>query len=346
MHLFGFSKLEELRRQLSTLSQLAGVERMVIGEGGGRGNEVLRLRTGAGLALEVLVSRGFDLGLCEIMGLPVSWRSALGHVSPSAYDPRGREWNRGFGGGLMTTCGLGHAGRSEVVGGTEFGLHGRLSFLPAVLEACMLEESPTPAILLKAHVREAMVGGDQLMLHRTIRLPLFENIIQLHDCVVNEGCTEAVHMMLYHVNLGFPLIGPSTRFAPVDGTHELVSGHAKPENYRRLCDPDDQDPSVILHRPIPDGSGRVSLSLSNEVPAYGGRVRLSVSVRYLAAQCPYLSEWRHFAPGMNVLALEPGNVSTKGMGFHREDGTLCRLKPGESRQYDVEFAVEGKIIEA
>jgi hypothetical protein len=40
---------------------------------------------------------------------------------------------------------------------------------------------------------------------------------------------------------------------------------------------------------------------------------------------------------MNVFAIQPGNASTKGINFHRQDGTLCVLRPGEKREYHIEM---------
>ena len=337
MNIFGCKDIGELVEQAPTLRQFAGVERYVVRGGPGDGNEILRVRSGGGLCFEVNVSRGFDIGRCELHGVPISWTSACGYISPAFYDFRGTEWNRGFEGGMLTTCGLQHAGRPE----GDFdrvGLHGRSSYIPAEVAECDAYFEGKREIVLRGVVREAKAGGDVLVLYRTIRVPLFESRILVHDEVVNEGGTEAVHMMLYHINMGFPLVSETTRIGEIDAKREIVSGDAEPEDYREMRFMPDANPDVILHNNVKNGSGKtIELRVENEVEWLDRRAKLSLAIEYDKDQCPYLTQWRHFGKKMHVLALEPGNCSTKGMAFHKEEGTLHTLAPDERQYYDIEI---------
>lgn len=52
-------------------------------------------------------------------------------VYPAYYHAAGIDWLRSFGGGLVVTCGLDHFGSPSLDQGETFGLHGRVSNVPA-----------------------------------------------------------------------------------------------------------------------------------------------------------------------------------------------------------------------
>ena len=134
---------EELMQRIGRLEQVAGVRLVERGDGMERGVRVLEFRTGSGFSFDVLVDRAMDIGRCEHDGRALGWQSATGFIGPWYYEPEELGWLRGFGGGLLTTCGMEHAlfmaeDTAEHYNyppkQTErFGLHGRVSYLPAKL---------------------------------------------------------------------------------------------------------------------------------------------------------------------------------------------------------------------
>jgi hypothetical protein len=133
----------DLMNHVGRLQQIAGVRLVTLDDGVERGVRVLEFRTGTGFAFDVMVDRAMDVGRCEHAGRALGWQSATGFPGPWAYEPEGLGWLRGFGGGLVTTCGLEHAlFMAEDTAAhfhypakeTErFGLHGRISYRPARL---------------------------------------------------------------------------------------------------------------------------------------------------------------------------------------------------------------------
>ncbi len=81
----------ELARRVGRLEQVAGVRLVTLGDGGGRGVRVLEFRTGSGFAFDVLVDRAFDIGRCELRGVPLAWTSGVGVEGPWFYEPDGLE---------------------------------------------------------------------------------------------------------------------------------------------------------------------------------------------------------------------------------------------------------------
>src|ERR1700719_2093895 len=133
----------DLMRRVGRLEQLAGVRLVTLGDGVERGVRVLEFRTGTGYAFAALVDRSMVVGRCEFQGSSLAWLSPAGVVGPWYSEPMGLGWFRSWGGGMLVTCGLDHT----LLGGVddasnfhqlvkpteEYGLHGRIGFIPARL---------------------------------------------------------------------------------------------------------------------------------------------------------------------------------------------------------------------
>ena len=52
--------------------------------------------------------------------------------------------------------------------------------------------------------------AENLVLRRCISTNLGSNRIRIEDIITNEGFDPAPHMLLYHFNLGFPLVSENT----------------------------------------------------------------------------------------------------------------------------------------
>jgi hypothetical protein len=70
---------------------------------------VLEFGSESGFDFDVVVDRGFDVGRCSQGGRSLAWISPTGFPGPWFADPEGLGFLRGFGAGLLTTCGLDHA---------------------------------------------------------------------------------------------------------------------------------------------------------------------------------------------------------------------------------------------
>jgi hypothetical protein len=138
--------------------------------------------TDGDLSVEVIPSRGLDLGEARLAGERFSWESPLGHI------PWQGDFARSFGGGLLVTCGLRNAGAPSE-GQPQHGWH---SSLPA------REVEIGPAIA-RGRVVDAEVPGPVLELTREIALR--DRTVWITDIVRNAGAAEEAAPILYHVNL-------------------------------------------------------------------------------------------------------------------------------------------------
>ena len=132
MELYGRSYTRrEIEARAGRLEQIGGVRRLDLTEGMEAGVEQIQVRTGAGLAYWVSLSRGMDISLTELCGVPLSWQSPNGDVHPAYFDASGTEWLRTAVGGLLMTCGLSYVGAPGEDEGEAFGIHGRIHHTPA-----------------------------------------------------------------------------------------------------------------------------------------------------------------------------------------------------------------------
>ncbi|HEX6506669.1 MAG TPA: aldose 1-epimerase family protein [Chloroflexota bacterium] len=332
----------EVETRIGRLDQIGGVQPFELTDGRARGVRALRLITGSGLSVTSLIDRALDLAHAEFRGIPLCWRSENGDVAPTYYEPEDDEWLRTHFGGLVTTCGLTNFGPAGSDGYGTFGLHGRVSCLPAAGvrwseewqgDECMLEVSGT--------VAQTRVFGENLHLHRRVRTWLGSSSLWLDDTVANHGSERTPHMILYHWNPGFPILSESSRLYV---SHEAMRPR-DPEAAKGLEVWDRGGPpqagfkeQVFVHTPIACADGRAVAALVNRGLLDGQG--LGISIHFDPQQLPAFIQWRMLGQGTYVMGLEPANCPTiEGRVEAGRRGTLPFLEPGEQRSYSLELRV-------
>ena len=340
--LFGteYTKADLLTR-VGDISQIGGVRLKTLGDGVERGVRAADFRTGAGLDFTVLVDRGLDISTASYKGQPLAWRSSTGDVSPAYYEEPGLGWLRSFYGGLVVTCGLTYAGAPGEDEGKAFGLHGRVSNLPASnVYADGTWEGDSYVMWVQGKIRETTVFGENVELHRRITAKLGEAKIWIHDRVTNLGHQDTEHMILYHINAGFPVIDEGSKLvAPVTG-HKPRDADAEIEKelYASFCAPTPGFRERVYYLDMQeDADGIVSAALVN--PSFNEGQGFGFYVRYPKRELPKFSEWKMMDEGTYVVGMEPANCWVEGRAKERERGTLQFLKPGETREYHLEIGV-------
>jgi hypothetical protein len=334
----------ELLARVGRLEQVGGVQLTQAEDGAERGVRLLRFATGAGFDFEVLVDRGFDIGRAWFGGRPLAWWSPVGLVGPWYYEPAGIEWFRAFPGGLVSTCGLDQV----QLGGTDdatvfnfphrqtqaYGLHGRYPGLPARLAGYGARWQGDECVLwAEAEVSQMAVFGEQLVLTRRIEADLGGTSVRISDTVTNAGATPCPHMMLYHCNIGFPVIDAGAELCYPAPPGTCVS-EAGTERYRELDGPDPRYVEQCYeHDMTPDQSGQVTAAVLNRAAGLG------VYQRYRKDQLPHHVTWRQLGAGTYVVAMEPSTNRDAGRFDARQRGELIHLDPGEQRRYDLELGV-------
>ncbi|MGE5673245.1 MAG: aldose 1-epimerase family protein [Mycobacterium leprae] len=331
----------ELLRKVGDISQVGGVRRLTLADGPGKGMAVVQFRTGSGLSFTVLPDRGMDIGEAAWCGRPLAWRSAVGDVAPAFLEPQGTGWLRSFGGGLLTTCGLTYNGAPCLDQGEPLGLHGRIGHAPA--ESVWADgewEGDRYRMWVRGRAREAAVFGAHVQLTREISAYLGEDRFTVTDVVENLGHRPVEHMLLYHINLGFPLVDAGSRLLlpphPVRPRDEdAAAGLAA---WDRFGEPDPAYREQVFYHdlaPGPDGTVTATVASPSGLGCY---------VQYQAASLPRFVQWKMQGAGEYVLGLEPANCLPEGRARERERGTLQFLAPGERREYRLEIGVTGSQV--
>lgn len=322
---------DELARRTGTLAQVARIDRLVDEEGAARGARRIRLVTGGGLEVELHPDRALDLGQVTYRGVPVAWMSPTGMVAPALAESRGQEWLRSFGGGLLATCGLDSFGPATVDEGVEYPQHGRVGVVPAVVTRA---EVTATELVVTGVVRQATVFGENLVLERTWSADLGGTTLRLRDVVRNEGAADAGHMVLYHVNVGWPLLDerahlelPSREVSPRDADARSGAGR-----WHQIEEPQAGYREQVFGHDFRD-SGTAVVAVDN--PGIDTRLEL----RFDTGTLPALHQWKMSGEGHYVMGLEPVNVNTfAGRAGARAAGTLPTLKPGRAVAYAIDLA--------
>jgi len=318
----------EAARFLGSPDQAARVEQLECVQGPARGSRVIRVATGGGLEFDLHPDRGLDIGRATIDGIGVAWLSPTGLAAPSFAEHGGLGWLRTFGGGLLTTCGLDAFGPPGVDRYGEYGLHGRVSATPAtILEAGLVNGIAR----VTASVRQAGVFAENLEMRRTISSPVGSRTITISDRISNDGHRPWPLMVLYHCNLGWPLVSADTELGVSEGPVEPLQ--QSDDDWRAFADPDPRFAErVYLHR----GTSTARLSR----PSLG----LGIEIKVDPASLPCLYQWKMLGEGTYVTGLEPANcaglVGREALG---NVDALPMLEPGESRTFEIELRLRGPL---
>jgi hypothetical protein len=319
--------------QVANLDQFASVTSSTVTDGPAHGCRALDLRVAGGIDVRVLPDRGFDIGAAWYAGVPLAWISAVGEHAPLSALP-GSAWLEAFGGGLVTTCGLRNVGAAS----EGHGLHGRFSHLAA--RSVTVEREVLDAevrLSARATIAEVAALGPQLRLDRRIRTRTDRGLLELRDTTSNLGPEPEPAPLLYHVNLGAPLVDEGARLE-LDAVRTLprdADAEAGLATWARPGRPVPGAREVVLEHEVRAGTdGWASARLVN------ARVGLALTMRWQAATLPRLHQWLHPAPGTYALALEPANCSVLGRAADRAAGRLPLLAVGEVRTTELEVRVD------
>jgi hypothetical protein len=328
---------KQLLSYLGDLSQIAGWRLAELSDGNERGNRVAEFHSVSGVNFDVMLDRGMDIGRTEFSGIPLSWISMAGFGAPSFFEAEGLGWLRTFGGGLLVGCGLTHLGSPGEDDGEILGQHGRLSNTPASQVQFGEEWLDNECTFwLRGQVRQARPFGENLLLKREITVGLGGTKIGLHDSVENLADNSSPLMILYHINLGFPMLSENCYLEAEPHSIKPRDRDAEPGigNWDHFQVPTaGYREQVFYHDLQVDLKGWAQISLIN--PDLG----MKLSVGFEKAGLPNLNQWKMMGNKTYVLGLEPANCMVEGRHKERERGTLQFIQPGEKKDFRLEISV-------
>jgi hypothetical protein len=297
------------------------------------GMRVVEAYNASGISYTVLPDRGLDIWRASYNGVPLTWLAMGSPYPPEMTAP----WLRQFNGGLLVTCGLTHAGPGEKEPITDGGrdLHGLYSKIPAVGVAVSGGWQADRYVLeLSGSVSETRLFGEQLRLERTYRLTLGEPVIEWSDRITNAGDMSMPLMVLYHINLGYPLIRQGTQFhSAYEAVYSRDAEAAR--GYDRWPHYDAATPryaeQVYWHHVKADDRGQSIAALLND--------DFGLQFEWDTRQLPYLTQWKNYRQGIYVCGIEPGNCLPEGQVAARDKGRLVMIEPGEVQEFACKLTV-------
>lgn len=308
-------------------SQLCAVEEMRLIGGKGDGMRLIQIRNASGLEMTVSVNRCADITRLIFKGRSMGYFSPCGYVAPAYYDGVGDGFLKSFTAGFLTTCGLTAVGSPCEDDGETLPLHGTIGNTPC--DRIWWEEDEKN-IFIHAEISDSRIFSRKLLLRRTITCGKFENRVEINDTVSNLGNTVSPLMLLYHMNMGYPLLSENAEV-------KIASKTVLPRNDRaaegmsswdKMLPPTAQfEEQCYYHRF--DGEGKASV--------YNPDINAGVEIRFDSALLDTLTEWKMMGIRDYVLGLEPGNCTPDGRDVLRNNGTLKFIEPGEEKTFSVKI---------
>jgi len=317
------------------VEQVGGIQTAVLDNGPARGQRVALVQTGAGLRYTVALDRGADLVHAHHNEHSLAYLTQNRIKAPSHAHHTGQDWLYGWPGGMVTTCGPRQFGDDRVEEGRPTNLHGHYSNQPAEITELV---NPDPhlgqtAMRIGAIVRDTRGYGPNLQTHRQITSTLGENHVTLIDHTLNRDPYRNLFGLLYHINLGWPLLDDGARLIlrgaikPWPDEAQLAVLPDEPNGYKRIIAPHDsfigERSRGFICTPRTDGDGLAHIGIANP------RIGLALEITFEVDQLPRVMVWQHLGPGMYVCGLEP-MVGTPH-GSDREPDHVEHIEPGQTR---------------
>lgn len=310
--------------------QLYGVEEMRLVGGKGDGMRLLQVRNGKGLAFTVSLDRCADVVRLSHKGDNFGYFAPCGYVSPQHYDREGAGFLKSFTAGFCTTCGLTAVGSPCVDQGETLPLHGTISHTPCENVGHWITDGE---IHIKAIVRDSALFGHQMLLTREYVCPLDENAIYLTDVVENIGPNPAPFEILYHCNMGYPLLSERTKLTiPADSVTPRDSHAAS-----------GLDSCLVMVQPQPGYEEMCfyhHLTGTPVVEIFNPDLGKGLAMTFDTAELAYFTQWKMMGIKEYVLGLEPGNCTPDGRDVMRKQGRLRILQQGEQTMLHLKWEIK------
>lgn len=311
-------------------TQYYGVEEHRLVGGKGDGMRLFEVNNGKGLELVISPDRCGDITRLKFKGVNLSYMSPCGYVAPAYYDRVDANWLKSFTAGFLTTCGLEAVGSPSVDEGELFPLHGSIANQPCEVAYWTEDEE---YLTVHTLVKDEVIFARKLRMERTIKVSKKANEFEIIDKIINTGDTEEPIEILYHMNMGYPLLDedsiitiPAEEVVPRDE-------HAAEDiaNWMHMQKPTPGYKERCYYHKFKDKNGVASI--------YQPKLDMGLSIHFDTEELDGFVEWKMMGVRDYVLGLECGNCYPDGRKAMRESGMLKFLAPGESKCYKVKVKV-------
>ena len=198
------------------------------------------------------------------------------------------------------------------------------------MEYCRWQESEDgKELIVHAVVKDEQIFGSKLRLTRELKVSTEKNEFRICDVIENTGDREEGIEILYHMNMGYPLLDedsvidiPSSEVTPRDD-------HAAEDiaNWNQIIRPEAGYVERCYYHWFPDRKGRAAI--------WQPKLGQGLEITFDAGELDGFVEWKMMGVRDYVLGLECGNCYPDGRDVMRRTGMLKQLAPGAKKEYCV-----------
>ena len=318
-----------MKNYIGHSSQHHGVEEHRLIGGKKDGMRILEVRNGIGLQLTISLDRCADISRLLYKGINMSYFSSCGYVSPSYYDKEGNNFLKSFTAGFLTTCGLNAVGSPCVDNGEVLPLHGSIRNTP--VESYNIIENEKE-IIINALILDETIFSHKFAMYRSIHVSLKKNEFYIEDEIVNTGDNDYPIEILYHMNIGYPLLSENAKlYIPsIDVKPRTLWAKQNINEYDKIIKPQANFEEQCYYHTFKE-NGLAAI--------YNRDIKQGLCIEFDANNLRYFTEWKMMGKRDYVLGLEPGNCHPDGRDKMREEGKLTILKPEEKVKYKVKVSM-------
>ncbi len=297
-------------------SQIRRIEEHRLIGGKGDNMRLFEVCNGKGAEFTISADRAGDISRLSYKGINFGFFAPCGYVAPQYYDKSGTNFLKSFTAGFLTTCGLSAVGSPCTDNGEDLPMHGTIAHIPA--ENIIVDNEKCKITLI---MRDASLFSKHLTLTRTYECPEEENCIILTDTVKNIGTINSEYMILYHFNLGYPLLSEHSVLS-------INSDNVTPRNEHSTNGIEQRLQTEHPQKGFIEQCYYYDM-ISGEASLYNPDLKMGVKFSYDKAELPCFTQWKQMGEYEYVMGLEPGNCNPDGRDVMREKGMLKYIAPNE-----------------
>lgn len=294
--------------KIGNTEQLCTAQRVQITEGRGSGARQIFVANGK---LNFVLSESNALDILRL------WHEGanVGFVSKNGLYTASADFLGKFPAGMLYTCGF------DAIGGVEgHAIHGRVHSIPAEIRELAADEN---GVKIVAEIRDTALFGQNLSMTRTISTAAGSGEVKIEDCLVNRAFRDEKYCMLYHVNVGYPIVDDGAKILGDFTESRPRTPWAKHEMAKMLAvEPplDNAEETCYFHM---TSDGKMSI----ENAKLGKRFTVESSLHRFV-------QWKSRASGDFVVGLEPCTC------WLDDELKYSVLKPGKSAKHTIVLKVE------
>ncbi len=294
--------------KISNQKQVSSLMRYTVSDGKEKGLDVIDCTNGK-IRVLLNVSKALDIMQLYYEGQNVSF------VSKNAYTPENGNFSGRFEGGMLYTCGLDCLG---VIEGYE--VHGTFHTHRADVYRTECTEDK---IIVEGEIANTALFGKNLVMKRKITIE--DSSVTVSDILENRGFRKEDFCLLYHVNIGYPMLDEGGRI--IADVSESIPRTAYATEKR--------DEQFVITEPLPCQEETCYYLKLNEkkVEYLNERIGKKLTLEFNGEELNNCILWKSMASGDYALGIEP---STSELD---ERFRYSVIGPGESKNYNIRITL-------